>query len=63
MTVSEMQERIALLESEIVVLCEKLERAEEIAGIKRGIDETNRGEFIPLRQFDEEMRAKYKIPK
>lgn len=63
MTTSEMQARIEQLESENESLRGRLERAEEIAGIKRGIEAINQGDVKPLREFDREMRAKHKIPK
>ena len=49
MTTSEMQARIEQLESENESLRGQLERAEEIAGIKRGIEAINQGDVKPLR--------------
>jgi prevent-host-death family protein len=44
-------------------LLEALDRAEAVEGIRRGLESVARGEGKPLKQFDEEMRKKYKIPR
>lgn len=43
-------------------LLDHLERAEAIAGIRRGLDSMQRGEGIPLEQAEERMRTKHGIP-
>jgi hypothetical protein len=55
--------RVLELEAEVSTLKEKLEYAEAVAGIKRGQEEAARGLGQPLRQMDEQMRAKYRIPR
>jgi predicted transcriptional regulator len=61
MTISELQQRVEQLEGENSALREKLDYAEAVAGIKRGLEQVNKGQMKPLRQVDEELRAKYKI--
>jgi predicted transcriptional regulator len=63
MTPAELQSRVSALEDEIASLKEKLEYAQTIAGINRGLDEADRGLGIPLREADQQLRAKYNIPR
>jgi hypothetical protein len=57
----ELQTRLAALEAEVLTLRERVEYAETLAGIKRGLDEANRGLGTPLKQVDQQLRAKYGI--
>jgi len=41
------------------VMLERLERAETLAAIKRGIDQFERREAIPLDEAEKELRAKH----
>ena len=60
---AELQSRLAALEAEVSTLRERVDYAEALAGIKRGLDEAHRGLGTPLKQVDERMRAKYGIPR
>ena len=44
-------------------LLELVDRLEAIEGIKRGLEEADRGEGVTLEEFDKEMRRKYEIPR
>ena len=44
-------------------LLELVDRLEAIEGIKRGLEEADRGEGVTLEEFDKEMRRKYDIPR
>ena len=44
-------------------LLELVDRLEAIEGIKRGLEDADRGEGVTLEQFDKEMRRKYEIPR
>ena len=44
-------------------LLELVERLEAIEGIKKGLEEADRGEGLTLEEFDKEMRRKYEIPR
>ncbi|MCA9433220.1 MAG: type II toxin-antitoxin system Phd/YefM family antitoxin [Candidatus Omnitrophica bacterium] len=44
-------------------MLERMERAEAIAGIERGLTEMGAGKGSTLEEFDKKMRKKYKIPK
>ncbi|HUO09865.1 MAG TPA: hypothetical protein VM008_16295 [Phycisphaerae bacterium] len=63
MTVAELEARLTAAQREIVRLEAELEHAQAVAGIKRGLDEANRGLGKPLREVDEELRTKYNIPR
>lgn len=59
MTIAELQTRLAVLEAEISELKERIESTEALAGIRRGLDEANRGLGIPLKKMDEQLRSKH----
>ena len=59
---AELVERVAMLETKMARLEEQLDFAQAVEGIRRGLDEANRGEGMPLREFDAQFRAKHKIP-
>jgi hypothetical protein len=63
MTVAELEDQVARLKAENAALRQQLDRAEEIAGIKRGLQDFHQGRTKTLRQFDAEMRATHGIPK
>ena len=63
MTVAELESRVVTLEQKAEQLQDQLERSQLLAGIKRGLDEARRGLGKPLRQVDDELRAKYSIPR
>ncbi len=44
-------------------LLELVDHLEAIEGIKRGLEEADRGEGVTLEEFDKEMRRKYEIPR
>ncbi len=44
-------------------LLETIDRAEAIAGIRRGLDSFERGKGIPLNRVDERIRRKHGIPR
>jgi len=44
-------------------LLDLMDRIEAIEGIRRGLEEMERGEGRPLEEFDAYMRAKYNIPR
>ena len=44
-------------------LLELVDRLEAIEGIKRGLEDADRGEGVTLEEFDKEMRRKYDIPR
>jgi PHD/YefM family antitoxin component YafN of YafNO toxin-antitoxin module len=44
-------------------LVDALDRAETIAGIRRGLEAAERGETMPSDQVFEELRRKYAIPR
>jgi hypothetical protein len=60
---AELQARLSALEAEVSELKNRVEYAEALAGIKRGLDEARRGLGAPLKQVDEHLRAKYGIPR
>jgi prevent-host-death family protein len=41
------------------IMLERLERAETLAGIRRGIEQFERGEGIPLDEAEKQLRAKH----
>ena len=43
-------------------LLELVDRLEAIEGIKKGLEEADRGEGVTLEEFEKEMRRKYEIP-
>ncbi len=57
----ELQTRLAALEAEVSTLKERVEYAEALAGIRRGLAEADRGLGAPLKQVDDRLRAKYGI--
>ena len=44
-------------------ILDKVDRLEAIEGVKRGLQDVEEGRTRPLSEFDEEMRAKYGIPR
>jgi PHD/YefM family antitoxin component YafN of YafNO toxin-antitoxin module len=44
-------------------LVDALDRAETIAGIRRGLEEAERGETMPIEQAFEELRRKHGLPR
>jgi PHD/YefM family antitoxin component YafN of YafNO toxin-antitoxin module len=44
-------------------LLEQVERARAIEGIRRGLDSMERGEGVPLEEFDTAFRRKHGLPK
>ena len=44
-------------------LLELVDRLEAIEGIKKGLEEADRGEGVTLEEFDKEMRRKHEIPR
>jgi hypothetical protein len=44
-------------------LLDQLDDREAIEAIQEGLQQADRGEGIPLEEFDRKMRRKYKIPK
>jgi hypothetical protein len=62
MTTSEIESRLATLEADVAFLRERLEHAEALAGIKRGLDELNRGPGRPAKDVVKELRAKHNLP-
>ncbi len=44
-------------------LLELVDRLEAIEGIKKGLEEADRGEGVTLEEFEKEMRRKYEIPR
>ncbi len=63
MTVSELESRVTSLEAEVEELRRQLDYTQALAGIKRGLDEADRGLGTPLQQVDEQLRTKYSIPR
>ncbi len=43
-------------------LLDRLDRAEAIVGIRRGLEEVARGEAVPAAEVFAELRAKYRLP-
>ena len=41
----------------------QIERAEAVAGIRRGLEDMKAGKGIPFEEFDRKMRKKYAIPR
>ena len=60
MTVSELLTRVTELESRVTTLEEQLDFAQAVAGIKRGLEQIDRGEYLPAREWAEKVRAKHK---
>src|SRR3954469_2761091 len=44
-------------------LLDMVDEREAIDAIKEGLEQADRGEMIPLEQFDRKMRRKHKIPR
>ena len=44
-------------------LLELVDRLEAIEGIKRGLEDADRGEGVTLEEFGKEIRRKYEIPR
>jgi len=44
-------------------LLDRIERAEAIEGIRKGLEEMKAGKDISLEEFDKRMRKKHKIPR
>jgi predicted transcriptional regulator len=63
MTVAEMKTRLTELESRVATLEEELDYAQTVAGIKRGLEQIDRGEYMPARKWAEQTRAKHKLPR
>ncbi len=63
MTVAELEYPVKEREQKVANLEQQLEHERMIAGIKRGLDEVNRGLGKPLQQVDAELRTKYNIPR
>ena len=59
---AELVERVTELEAKVARLEEQLDFAQAVEGIRRGLAEADRGEGVPLREFDARFRAKHKIP-
>lgn len=62
MTATEIESRLATLEADVAFLRQRLEHAEAVAGIKRGLDELNRGLGRPAKDVVQELRAKHHLP-
>lgn len=62
MTTAELQSRITELETEVATLREKLEHAETVAGIRKGLEEIERGLGRPAKQVVAELRTKHNLP-
>ena len=62
MTTTEIESRLASLEADVALLRQRLEHAEALAGIKRGLDELNRGLGRPARDVVKDLRAKHNLP-
>ena len=63
MTTTKLESRLAVLEADVALLRQRLEQAEAVAGIKRGLDELNRGLGRPAKDVVKELRAKYRLPR
>jgi len=63
MSDAEMISRIATLEADVASLRERLEHAEAVGGIKRGLEELDRGLGRPAKVVVEELRVKYGLPR
>ncbi len=61
MTSTDIEFRLATLEADVAVLRERLEHAEAVAGIKRGLDELNRGLGRPAKEVVKRLRAKHHL--
>ena len=58
MTTAKIESRLATLEADVAFLRQRLEYAEAVAGIKRGLDELNRGLGRPAKDVVRELRSK-----
>jgi|WetSurMetagenome_2_1015567.scaffolds.fasta_scaffold424185_1 predicted transcriptional regulator len=61
MTVAELESRVATLEQRVTNLQDQLDRAQMLAGIKRGLDAADAGRMAPAREVLEKLRQKHKI--
>jgi hypothetical protein len=59
MSTTELAARLASLEADVVLLRQRLEQAETVAGIKLGLDDLNRGLGRPAKDVVKELGAKH----
>ncbi len=62
MTVAQLEFRITELEAQVATLRDELDYAQAVAGIKRGLQQIDRGEYMPAREWAEKVRVKHKLP-
>jgi hypothetical protein len=60
---ADVKEKFDALEAEIAALKARVEYAEALAGIRKALDQADRGLGTPLKDVDARMRAKYGIPR
>ena len=58
-----LEEKVIELEATIADLRERLEKAETIASIKRGLADADAGRVIPAREWAEKVRKKHNLPR
>ncbi len=59
---TDLESRVAALESQVAELSDRLEQAQTIAAVQRGLEQLARGQGIPAREAVETLRKKYNIP-
>ena len=61
MPATTLKERVAALEEKVAALAEDLETERVREGIRKGREQLAQGKVVPMREFLETMRKKYKI--
>lgn len=61
MTMADIETRLNTLEQELATLRREVERQRVREGIRKGLEQVERGEVLPAREVLEAMRKKYNI--
>lgn len=62
MTSSTLKNRVAVLEADMAVMKEQLERSQALVGIEKGIRAMKQGDGIPAKAAVAMLRKKFRLP-